>query len=204
MTICKCITCGKEFNCPPSRIKLGSGKYCCQKCYTESRKQQDVICYENNYAFILLKKDNIEYKVLFDIEDVEKIKQYKWHIHKGRYNRVDACTNKRCSHKEKRRYMIMTRYLLDYNGEKQIDHINRNTLDNRRQNLRIVDCWSNNQNKQNDNNWRGITWDKARNKWKATLQYNGRVYNLGRFDEFRDALMRRKIAERTIVKLETA
>ena len=100
--------------------------------------------------------------------------------------------------------MIMTRYLLDYNGEKQIDHINRNTLDNRRQNLRIVDCWSNNQNKQNDNNWRGITWDKARNKWKATLQYNGRIYNLGRFDEFRDALMRRKIAERTIVKLETA
>lgn len=38
MVIVKCQVCGKEFNCPPSHIKRGQGKYCSKNCFTNFQK----------------------------------------------------------------------------------------------------------------------------------------------------------------------
>jgi hypothetical protein len=61
------------------------------------------------------------------------------------------------------------------------DHINGDTLDNRRANLRIVTVAENAQNQGSrggSSRHRGVCWDKARGKWMA--QAGGRT--LGRFD----------------------
>ena len=33
----------------------------------------------------------------------------------------------------------------------------------------------------------GVCWDKSRNKWKASIRVNGKIYNLGRFAVEEDA-----------------
>ena len=40
MTIVSCVICDSEFNCPPSRIAEGKGKYCSKKCRTAYRKER--------------------------------------------------------------------------------------------------------------------------------------------------------------------
>ena len=80
-----------------------------------------------------------------------------------------------------------------------IDHINRNPLDNRRDNLRIVSIQENlmNQgiNKNNKSGVSGVSWNKKRNKWVAKIMYKNKHIFLGRFEKLEDAGKARKDAE---------
>lgn len=49
--------------------------------------------------------------------------------------------------------------------------------------------------KNNTSGIRGVTWDKARKKWRAQIEFKGKAYNLGRYDRKEDAEKVRKIAE---------
>ena len=174
-----CDYCGKEFFKYPSQLKGYIKHYCSNECRYKANKQTNKIYYENDYAYILLTKDNITKKVLFDIDDIEKIQMYKWHLHLRKSDmRYDACTNTSGSHKT-RRYVNMPRYLLDYQGDLTIDHINRNTLDNRKQNLEIK---TNQQNSMNihthKNSTTGISGVNERDgKWIARIGFkNKRIF----------------------------
>ena len=80
-----------------------------------------------------------------------------------------------------------------------IDHINRDPLDNRRENLRIVSIQENNMNvsisKRNKSGIAGVCWDKDANKWRATIRYKYKLIHLGRFDTLEEATKARKDAE---------
>lgn len=67
---------------------------------------------------------------------------------------------------------------------KHTDHINHNSLDNCRCNIRIVTCQ---QNRFNLKNVKGYTWDKVANIWKAQIKVNGKSIYLGVFDNKKDA-----------------
>jgi hypothetical protein len=60
----------------------------------------------------------------------------------------------------------------------QIDHIDRDRINNDISNLRIV---SSQQNKFNVGA-KGYTWDKKNNKWLAQIKFNKKSIHLGRFD----------------------
>lgn len=78
-----------------------------------------------------------------------------------------------------------------------IDHINHDTLDNTRTNLRIVtnqqNLWNKRKIKSRNNvpstsQYRGVFWDKDAKKWVARICCSGKIYFLGRFtDEKRAA-----------------
>ncbi len=66
-----------------------------------------------------------------------------------------------------------------------IDHIDRNKTNNLLSNLRWTDYFVNGANKSKKANklskYSGITFDKTRNKWSATIGINYKTIHLGRF-----------------------
>ena len=75
-------------------------------------------------------------------------------------------------------------------GDKRIvDHINGNTLDNRRSNLRIVSTYQSAQNrrtyKNNTSGHKGV--QPYRDCWRVVIQANGKRYSLGVFSTFESA-----------------
>lgn len=46
----------------------------------------------------------------------------------------------------------------------------------------------------------GVTWDKAKEKWRAQIVFKGKTYNLGRYDNKEDAAEARKKAEEKFFK----
>lgn len=79
------------------------------------------------------------------------------------------------------------------------DHINRNKLDNRQKNLRYASYQANSINtkisKANTSGAKGVIYDKTRQKWRAEITIRGKKKNLGRFDNYEDAIKARKQAE---------
>lgn len=80
-----------------------------------------------------------------------------------------------------------------------VDHINGNTLDNRKENLRICTHQQNmcNQKTRTDNksNVKGVYWSEERQKWCVQIAANNKTIPLGRFNLFEDAVKARKEAE---------
>lgn len=69
------------------------------------------------------------------------------------------------------------------------DHINRNKLDNRRENLRVVTRKQSTENRRcwGASGYRGASFLPDRNKWRARVRHNGRAINLGEFDTAAEA-----------------
>ena len=65
-----------------------------------------------------------------------------------------------------------------------VDHINDNPKDNRVENLQIVTQRENAFKSQGkySSQYKGVLWDKERNKWQAKIYVNGKTKYLGRFD----------------------
>lgn len=70
-----------------------------------------------------------------------------------------------------------------------VDHINHNTLENTRNNLRIVTSRQNTQNKKGKltSNYPGVCWSDMANKWVVYIRINGKKIYLGSFIDERKA-----------------
>lgn len=128
---------------------------------------------------------------LFDKEDYEKISNYCWFYAHGY---LVSCAN---GYKNPRVYMH--RFLLDCPSDKVVDHINHDTLDNRKCNLRICSRAENNRNvtitSQNSSGVRGVGLNNKKNRWVARITYNNKEYFLGSFLTKEEAIKTRKEAE---------
>lgn len=72
---------------------------------------------------------------------------------------------------------------------KELDHINRNRLDNRIENLRICTRTQNLGNSGPKNGkYKGITFCKQTGKWKAQIGVNYKNINLGRYSTVYEAV----------------
>lgn len=78
----------------------------------------------------------------------------------------------------------LSRFIMNYNGNDIVDHINNNTLDNRKCNLRIVTHQQNSMNKKSSKNSTSkyIGVSKNHNKWQANIRINGNLLYLGKFN----------------------
>lgn len=70
----------------------------------------------------------------------------------------------------------------------QIDHVNRDRLDNRWRNLRLVNASWNQQNSDfTRSGHRGVSWHKACGKWQAYTKVDGKHTHLGLFGDLNEA-----------------
>lgn len=87
------------------------------------------------------------------------------------------------------RSILLHRVILDlkHGDGLQSDHVNGDRLDNRRANLRVVTHAQNGQNvaprRGCTSAFRGVSWDKVNEKWRAYARIDGRMHTLGRFAE---------------------
>lgn len=143
-------------------------------------------------------KINQNKEIIIDDEDYEWAMQWKWH-YSARYVNRDVVRHKK---QVKLHRELLKKYNKNIEGM-EIDHINGNTLDNRKENLRIVTHQQNmfNQKKPSNNTtgYKGVGFDKTghfRNKkWRASITINGKWKNLGRFTTREEAAQVRIQAE---------
>jgi len=88
--------------------------------------------------------------------------------------------------------------LLDAPREKEVDHINGNTLDNRKNNLRICSRVQNSRNLHRRE--KGVDWNKAAGKWRSRITMNGNTLNLGYFKTKKEALVEYRKLELKLFK----
>lgn len=88
--------------------------------------------------------------------------------------------------------IILSRMLSrELNSKELVDHINGNTLDNRRCNLRLATVKENTRNQQiskkNTSGYKGVGWSKRDRRWVARITVDGKAVYLGSFDRPEDA-----------------
>jgi hypothetical protein len=86
----------------------------------------------------------------------------------------------------KQQAVLMHRVVTGAADGSDVDHRDRDGLNNRRANLRVCSRSENMRNqptpRHNSSGAKGVSWVAGRNKWLAQIKVNGRQVNLGRFD----------------------
>lgn len=91
--------------------------------------------------------------------------------------------------KDVRKNICLHRWLMNCEQDKVIDHINHNTLDNRRCNLKICTNLENQQNKRNNTSGCvGVRWHSQGKKWNARIVINSKEISLGMFNTYDEAV----------------
>ena len=118
-----------------------------------------------------------------DDEDYDWLSQWSWHYVRAGYAfRFEKINGKWC-------HIGMHRQIMATPKGLEVDHINGDTLDNQRLNLRNCSHRENLQNqkqrKDTSSIYKGVYWDKTRNKWVLRLNHKF----IGRFESERHAAM---------------
>jgi len=124
-------------------------------------------------------------------DDVYKlVKHHKWHAQYSKNNKSYYAVRVICSIYDTQIYkLLLSRYIMDLDrGDKRvIDHINHDTLDNRRSNLRICTNRENLQNQKRkklglcSSKYVGVCWSKSKKKWCSRIKLNNKRIHLGLF-----------------------
>lgn len=120
---------------------------------------------------------------IIDEADAGELCHFHWRLNPNGYPVRYECIRRR------RKAVLMHRQILginDLSRKLEADHINRNPLDNRRSNLRIVTHAQNMQNRKpharSSSRYRGVHWNAETHNWRARCRLNGRYYHLGYFN----------------------
>ncbi len=90
----------------------------------------------------------------------------------------------------KRTTVSMHRLIMGNPPGKMVDHRDGNTLDNRRQNLRMSSALENSRNmrrKSTTSQFKGVSWATKEGKWRAQIRIVGRSLHLGFFADQSEA-----------------
>jgi hypothetical protein len=118
------------------------------------------------------KKDNRE--LLFDVEDFDLIYTSAWYIHTNKKNGYEVVKASSGNLRGKSAHRV----LMNFPKNKLVDHMNGNTLDNRKSNLRIT---TSKVNSQNNPKAKGYYWNKQMKRWHVQIAVNGKNKHIGQY-----------------------
>lgn len=130
---------------------------------------------------------------LFDLDDLPVIESRSWYVDK------DGYLTSSYYYLGALRIVRFHRIVAHPKPGQRVDHKNKNRADNRKQNLRCCGSVENNRNRgrysTNTSGITGVTFDKKRGKWIATIMFNHKRIFIGRFQKKEDAIVARLEAE---------
>lgn len=195
----KCSICGRDEK--ETRI-INSKKYgvVCRRHYLQMCRhgrvfttiyEKNEVVYKDDFAEIVLrnKSGEIVGYTKIDKEDVERVLEHKWHITNP------PRTHYAITHINENKKVFLHRFILDYYGPLDVDHINHDGLDNRKSNLRIVTHSKNLVNQYKED--RGVHRLKS-GKYIACIMQDGKGMCLGTFDTKEEALKARRAYEENL------
>lgn len=129
---------------------------------------------------------NVRARTRIDVVDAPVVSAHRWYVSLARIG-MYAC---RATDD-----LSLHRFLCSAPPDTEVDHINGDGLDNRRQNLRITSRMENAQNfaRRGREDMRNVSFDSTRGKWLVIVHPNGRHVYGGRFTDLADA--KRRAAE---------
>ena len=124
---------------------------------------------------------------LVDADDYARLANFRWRSKRSHnmdtrfaFRRVTVGYNKRQT-------IILHREIMNAPPGTHVDHINHDTLDNRKSNLRVcsvsLNCANQNPARSNKSGFKGVSWKKGSRKWVAQICINRQVFYLGCFDD---------------------
>lgn len=114
---------------------------------------------------------------LVDEDDYDKVMEYNWYLTSHGYveSKINGESKK------------MHRFIMNCPDDMEVDHRFHNKLDNRKSQLRVCTRQENSYNtrptKKGYSKYKGVSWDKGRGKWRASLKINNKSISLGRFTD---------------------
>ena len=140
---------------------------------------------------------NIVETYILDIDDIKKLGKRKWRtVYKNTKPYLFTGNQK----KEK---IYFHRLIMD-NPEMQVDHINGNTLDNRKNNLRLVSIQDNMKNlqkkKDNTSGIRGVSFSERDQQYKVDFTYEKKRMYFKSFNTKAHAVYLRYLLEKEFLK----
>jgi len=117
---------------------------------------------------------------LIDDEDVGRVSKHKWCYDSSNGYPVSRIGGNR---------VRLHRFILNNPTSKYVDHMNRDKLDNRKENLRLCNASQNVRNrgvnKNNTSGYKGVI--KFKSKWRAQFSLNYKFYDLGLYNTAQEA-----------------
>jgi len=140
-----------------------------------------------NYVCVSIKSE----KVLIDKTFLPEFLKYKWYVRSGKKIYVKKRVYRNIFNGGKCNIKYLSRIVINAKKWEIVDHINGNTLDNRKINLRICEHCQNLMNRcasrRNKTGYKGVVFDKKSHKYIARIGYRGKSYYLGVFYSAEDA-----------------
>lgn len=128
---------------------------------------------------------------VIDFEDFDLVRGMKWHANKGGHGLYYAVRNVPLADGT-RTAAKMHRVITGCPPGLEVNHINGDGLDNRRQNLQVCtsqqNAWARCRKKNGTSSkYRGVLWSKQSKRWRARLMHNDKRLHLGYFNIEEDA-----------------
>ena len=139
------------------------------------------------YAFCRIPLTQGKYAIV-DPDDYQRLSKHKWYAAGRRGNCYYAVRMIKTRNGTKRQFH-MHRQILKVPDDMFVDHINRNSLDNRKANLRPATPSQNVRNRAKNTNrtytskYKGVTWNRCIKPWRAHIHFNHKLISLGSFDD---------------------
>lgn len=137
------------------------------------------------------------------VDDIDyDLKQFSWTIitHESKSKQVmrgESIGGRQCLHNSYYLGRIIAERIGLNIEDKDIDHIDRNGLNNQRHNLRICTSSQNQCNskirKDNTSGYRGVYYEFNRDKYQSYVNINNERVNMGRFDTAEEAAIARDL-----------
>lgn len=124
---------------------------------------------------------------IIDRADAERVLAHKWY--------ASWCERGCCWYAVRKIHsdqtVLLHRFITGAPDGADVDHANKDTLDNRRANLRVAtraqNMWNRGRTRANRSGFKGVHWDRREKKFRAGIRCNGAYRSLGYFYSAYDA-----------------